>query len=514
MDMTYATLAETVKARRSWRSTGAAFDTNVRRSAALALMEMSSLIEGSLAEDMFHTRTLRTYRGTDVGVSSTVAATSDRLVLEILSNTGAPLTPGEWHPQVDGTWDAIMWLEIQVSISNPDGSTYTEYERRQSLEWWSEEVSSITRYYVTIDRPWRNTSDTLLAYRLYQPHFYMPSVYTGLKHPSAGKIWNPGLYYMNEISYADADQLRLLASPYDVTGPVQMIWKDRYYTEQAFHTAPTVAVAYEGLLPVPWAGPVQEGVFTFYATVVWGRTSLEYQDANNLIRDPIFESAPSPVSASFSHVANAGLAVRITVPNPDEIRGFSVAGTLRYGHSGRRVRIYAARSSIRTAGLGTYNNVEADNIPYLIAEIDPYDQTPTSTYTWDGSAFPEVTRRLPFHNTTQVGYRMYPMPDYEYILDARVKCAPAELAGPGDVVPVHELGMPMFLRLFESELCRFDGGDLATSTALRQEALAMAGRIRGQLAGLQVIMPASYSIGRNKRAPFANFPINATRGIT
>lgn len=505
MDMTYATLADFAKTRRSWRSTGAAFDTNVRTCASLALQGLSAYIQGALVNTTWHTSLMRSVDCNNTYTAARLAATADYMVLEFTKVNGALLDNADWHPTVDGTWDALMWLEIEIVVTNPDGTTRTTYERRQTLEWWTATDNDGVHWYVTIDRPWRNTTDTTLVFRIIQPWFFMPSAYQGAYHPKAGRVIDTGSYNVTELSFSDADTTIYEPYPSSSSGIPHTIWRDKTYIEQAFSTAPTAASFNSA-----WLGPVQEGAFKFYATVVWGRTGQSWQDAPNRIRDPIFESAPSPVSAEFTHTATPGLAIRITVPNPDQMRGFSVSSTLRYKRSGRRVRIYVARTGLRTAGLGTYNNVEADGVPYLLDEIEAYDASPASTYTWTGSVIPEYTRRLPFHSTTQVGYRVYPLADSEYQLDLRCKCAPPELAAPGDVVPVHELATEMFLLLFEAQLCRIDGGDLASAAILERQGADMAGFVRGQLQGTQVVNPTSFRIQRGRKGPRVPFPVSTS----
>jgi hypothetical protein len=186
---------------------------------------------------------------------------------------------------------------------------------------------------------------------------------------------------------------------------------------------------------LPWSGPAQAGKFEFCYTYAWGRKEQEWGESTGLFNDPVFESAPSPISEVFDHAVEfdvvnkntatdtpAGTAsgptpvykqargIVIQTKNLEEMldfvgneTGIPVGGSytnppgnaeLRYGRSGIKIRIYVRRLDLyrdygpdethNDARSGTsfkiinaehrLNRVESDGKFYLLAELNPLDQ--------------------------------------------------------------------------------------------------------------------------------------------
>jgi hypothetical protein len=489
MQRTLKDIYALVMARRNWQPKASNTVTKIKQTFANALSALATCVEGAMVEDKYRTILYKTIDSSIEGIE--INATVDPLVLKITRTGGLGLLT--WVPMMDGTWDGSMWLEI-TTTRTVDGTSETVYETRQTLDWWSVLTNAGTTHYVSIDRPWPNTTDTALAFRIYQKLVWLPSEVISLVRENS-------LVFSDQIRSTTRLTITSHADTYDVVQPVAMtagrptmIFKDDTYIEQAPSVAPTVVAATTGLgVPVPWVGPVQEGTFEFYYTICWGKMSSRWQQAKNGTSDCLFESHPSPISSAFSNTTYPGQAVTITVTNPDQMRGFADASKLSYGHSGRFIRLYVRRTALRTAGLGSYNHVEADSVPYLLTEFNA--TTASSTFTWDGSVVPEFTRRMKFTSGLYSALGVYPVADRQYEVAARVQYTPPDMLSESDIIPVHSLAIPAFLEFCEAEAARIDGADLKSYNQLRSEALRQGSALRARLMGTVVVDAIPYESG-------------------
>ena len=189
--------------------------------------------------------------------------------------------------------------------------------------------------------------------------------------------------------------------------------------------------------------------------------------ADNRIREPRYESAPSPVSAKIA-VAEVGQESRytgivVTVPNIEYVLGFQTRLTTTaaadYGATGVRVsenqsgihvRIYRRRvrdielnpavpydSLTRGADTLVADRAFVDNKEkfYLLAEMR-VDHVNKGTFVDDGQYIPDRSRPLrDTHGYQQ--YAMYPRPDQRYELDIRCVRRPQKLEDERDVPRLH-----------------------------------------------------------------------------
>jgi hypothetical protein len=230
------------------------------------------------------------------------------------------------------------------------------------------------------------------------------------------------------------------------------LWRGRHFQLPAPTKAPTISSDDK----YPWLGPEWEGTFTFIYTYVWGRKDAEWQSAPGGIRDPQWESAPSPPSAVFNQSTAPGEGITITATNIDAMMDFGTAGTLRYSHSGMRIRVYVARTAVLSAtpyGAG-FDRVETDGKYYLLGEMDPT----TGTFLWRGDAIPDYQRQLK-HSTGYYAYSVYPHQDQRYELDVRVQRLPKKLINDQDTVPIQRDAVLAYLELSLHYMCLMDGAD-------------------------------------------------------
>ena len=214
---------------------------------------------------------------------------------------------------------------------------------------------------------------------------------------------------------------------------------------------------------IPWVGPVQEGDFTFRFTYVLGREDQEWQDAPLGVRDPLWESAMSPESATAAYTDHAGFAIQIHPTNIAALLGFSATGQARDGKAGWRIRIYVSRKTVETGGLGSaaYNPVEDAGRYYLLDEVEP-DGTVAPAYSWDGSVIPDLDRRL----NPVSGYRawhVFPLPDQRYELDFRAYRRPHPLEVDSDEPPLRPGAASALIQLALYNASLMDGVDVASA---------------------------------------------------
>lgn len=455
MDISLGGLRSTALSMRSWNSSGTNFNNRCRDAARTAAAEISAEVPNALLPDDEHVVLYPDQLSTDTAVNAHVRATTDQWVLEFTDTSarvlGHPSSATTWRPTTTGEWDGVMHLEVQ----DPAGV----WHRRQSRTWWTAiDIAQNNTWYVTLDRRWRNTTDSAMAFRIHQPAFWLRAEDHDLLAPSM--IWDETRQRQWPIEAGTAHRQDLQDFRGESLSRPYQLFRGRAFQMPAPYFTPTVTPGGAGT----WVGPWQEGTFAFLWTLCWGYRDAEWQELPGGMREPVWESAPSPVSVAFDHsvAANNGRSAIIALPNIDAELNFGISGTLRIGRSGFFARVYVAQTAIRTAGAGSsdYNRVETPNIYYPIADAD-FLGTAIS-YTWTGAQIPDRLRQLR-RNARYFAWTPYPHQDARYELDLRVLRQTPEFVDDQDTLPLHETFHPAFLHLFLSYLCLMDGADLVSS---------------------------------------------------
>jgi hypothetical protein len=438
---------------RAWDNTGATFKERLRNAFQLAYTRIVGDVPKAFLPEQVHAILYEDVKGPDTsGVDTTTGAailrrwlrrTTDPWVLEFVDDAGNPypnaVPGGAWVPNVDATWDGVMHLELQDTA----GKLY----RRQSREWWLENDKDYAHYYVSLDRPWPAGSVTEnLEFRIHQPKFYLPSRVMRILAPA--RIWDDSHTNMWPIAFSNAQTFQLSDYRGQSCSRPARFFRDEHFQIPAPNRAPTCSINNQD----PWVGEENLGTFRFYYTRVWGKTPEEWQNSPGGTRDPVWESAPSPVSAAFTHTFP--LAITITVPEIDWMQDFARVATLRYSHSGYRTRIYVARDEVQVGAPGLHPTVEKAGIPYLLVEIDGA----TTTYTWTGAVIPDYFRRL-HHATGYYGYSVALHQDKEYVLDLQVVSLPDILMDDQDTPRLQPDAQPALVEILLHYMARMDGAD-------------------------------------------------------
>lgn len=490
MDTSLGQIRRVALSMRAWNSSGTSFDGRVRDAVNTALAHISRDAPEAFVPSEEHVVLLAPINTADAAVAVRFAATADRWVLEITDATGAALGPSvatAFRPVVDGSWDGLMHLEIAIP-----GAPNSEEGRRQSREWWTfTGIDGLQRFYVSLDRRWRNTTDTAMTGRIYMREFFTRADVLKVLNPV--DLWSADRTQMWSISAGTAHRRIVQDFQRQSTGPPNEWWRTRHF-QMPTPTEPPIATASSVGGGLGWLGPLPEGDFNFVYTYVWGRRDLEWQEGGNSgVVDPVWESAPSPpMAAVFSHAASAGRSIILQASNIDAMQNFFTAGgalsATRHGRSGFRVRFYVRRSAIRAAtGAVEFRNIETNDRYYLLDEIDPtatvVDGATTyyTAYLWRGAVIPDLTRRLNW-SPGFYAYECAPHQDRRYEMDMRVLRRPPELVDDQDVPPIQQDAWTAFLELVLYYLCLMDGVDRLNANEHLEKFQAFAKDVRDMYA--------------------------------
>ena len=457
MDVSLGALRERLLEMRAWDSSGSTFDKRVRSALNSALERLAGDVPEALVPDEEHVVLRAETSSADHNLAINASGTGDSRVLRITDTAGQDLgvsaaddTAEAWLAntlKTDGTWDGIMHLEVK----DPSGG----WHRRQSREWWVD--GNIV--YVSLDRPWRNTTDQLMTFRVYQPEFFVRDDVMQVLEPA--RIWDSTRQQVWAIDTAGAYRQDMVDFQGETKGRPFRFYRSRHFQLQAPRRAALARFTNK------WNGPWQQGKFSFVYTYVWGKRDDEWQQSPMGVNDPVWESAPSPISNEVDHdtTSTTGKAINIQMTNIDQMTNFGVTGTTRKSKSGFRLRIYVARTDIKEFGgsPSAYNNVEKAGVYYLLTEIDPEDVSPDASYTWDGSVIPDYYRPLK-HSTGYFAYRPYPQQDARYELDFRVLRLPKKFVDDQDTAPIQRDAVSTLLEIGLYYLCLLDGVDQAGAT--------------------------------------------------
>lgn len=403
------------------------------------------------------------------------STTSDPWVLELVQLDGDPFgssgssTTG-WFPTITGAWDGLMWIEVTTA----NGIVWS----CQTREWFRTGDGGLGgpfRYYVSLCAryPEYGTPDTDMVGRIWPRYMWFPSQ---VLRP----IGDPRIHRSGGTLVKRMDHMELLRvhgeswkGTENGTTPLRMS-KATVRPFPASSYVPQVSASGSA-----WAGPVQEGDFTFRFTLAWGKHDAhQFVGLNTALSWPLFESAPSAESATFSHTTNPGVGVIVTLPNIDFMENFYDAGTIRHLHSGLYLLVYVSRSAVRSAGLGAINQVETDDGYYLLDAVEVASAGPS--YTWTGVAIPDRSRRLRYQSGTAEGWLVQPIQTQDIQLNWNCAYLPDFVERDYDVIPIRPQYAAAFQELFLAMVCMADGRDIAASEKHMQRYLNAKGKMTAQ----------------------------------
>ena len=362
-------------------------------------------------------------------------------------------SPTLW--KVDGTWNG---RKIQVQDSEGDWHIHT------IRDVWTDS----TYQYVSLLRPFTDTTQTEMRYKIFTDYYYLPPEVMRVNHARTvdGSIhsnWEP-------ISQTEAEEYYLPTNPTDsaVSG----------YPTQYFRRPP-------GSLPAPnwtpvaeqsnsWAGPEPEGTFEYKITYVWGKQDVELGSPGPLAQTsgmasgpgtnrlkPRLESPPSPVSNQQSTGdSSAPSAINVSLPDIDFMQGFAedAADLARGGHSGWTKRIYRRRLTSITPAVSVdhmpsySNNIETSDTFYLLTEVSGSK----SFFLDDGELTPDFLSPLRESNLHEA-IQIHPRPNSRIRFELRCLMRPTKLVSDTDAPLLKVDGIPALIEAVIAKVLRAEG---------------------------------------------------------
>lgn len=361
----------------------------------------------------------------------------------------------------DGRWDG-RWIAITLSTG--------EILYRQIREIWETTVQAgVFRQFASLMEPWPDgVAGSTLKWRIYTPRYPLPPDTIRIRHARLRKYGestfdNP-LQVIGEVQAEDA---LFSAQPGStLTGSPDYIYRRGFFQIDGPKDAATVELDSN----TPWLGPEPPGQFEFVFTYVWGVKYDQFPGPESYAtgatgrQEPLFESAPSPVSSTVTSSTTSG-AIVITTPNIDFEQGFGFETDLdgntlkRYQHSGFRKRIYVRRKSADFTNYSTLANdqpglskIDVIDDYFLLHEIDGS----TQAYSWRGSVSPDRLKRL----KDVAGYQMiefWPRPSQEDTVLLNIVRRPQPLADDQDAPRIVPEAGDLIVQLAGAFLAEHDG---------------------------------------------------------
>ena len=303
-----------------------------------------------------------------------VSHTRDPWVLAFTPDTATNAEDAP-YPLLDETMNGIYWIEFK--------DTAGRWHQRRCRDFWAEPqdlAGTIYRYYVSLYQPFHGTADNM-EYRLYAPAVYLRDSNVRILD---GLLQTDSLEYIEVRSDFFQTRAGLADNRGQITGRPLALCRGEHFSIPAPTYTP--GITYND--PEYWEGQEPAGTFRYKITYVWGRRDDEYRSPRNFY-EAQFESAPSPASTLATVPAIGSPGVNVALPNLSFMQDFDTPGALRQNHTGWRKRIYRARVSIN--GTGGMENIEADSVYYLLAEVSAESTEWTDT----GVVTPDFFRRMP-----------------------------------------------------------------------------------------------------------------------
>jgi len=445
-------LRETANTLRARRSTGPVSNEKFRTAAMAALAEMITDLPQHFISSVVHLNTIPDVSSSASDVGALIEPTDDLWVMRLTTSAGAALSTStlSWRPTTDGTWEGVMWIEVKRA----NGA----WARVQTREWWFDDGE----YYVSLWSPWPWPGDAGAGFTIYQDRLWLPGRLVEARAPL--RLYRPGAAF--EVVHRANEEAARRSGAGDLhqgSGLPSAFWKSGSFALDPPTRAPVITQLSAGG-GYTWPGPVQEGKWKFYFTYAMGYRDVYWNNSVRGVRDPVWESLPSPASAVFDQASSHG-SIAIRCVNIDYEVNFDLPAAKRYGHSGFRIRVYAQRVAISEGATpAAVDEASQTHRPLLLAEIQPYlanVRGVDAEYIWNGSVIPDPSRPMP-RIAQYDGIQLNLRPDQRYEFDMEAALLAHELVDDADAVPLHADAMPALFHLTMAWYALADGLDWDT----------------------------------------------------
>lgn len=252
----------------------------------------------------------------------------------------------------------------------------------------------VTGWNIVVDKPWDNTTDLAIPYKLYTYEYPYPGDVIRVRQV----IIDPDgrRSSMRFSTLPDSLASFKIQNGWKASGTPMVSARGDFFQLEPPHYTPDIEADAEpatGDIAGTWTGPTMKygwghsglgfsqteqptygvaGTFSYRVVHVWGR----HQPLLNNVTEkrvfyPFYYSAPSPPTKQVATIWG-GSAIKITTPDIEYIYGYGQDSTLpSYHHNGYEKWIYRARHGINTAKANpamsgsNYPEVEEDGVYYL-----------------------------------------------------------------------------------------------------------------------------------------------------
>ena len=402
--------------------------------------------------------------------------------------------------EIDRSWDGRM---IELEVPDPTTGKIITYRNRIRAVWQQSigEVAQAFHFSVVTPWPYQKLGAGPFKYRVYSERYYLPD---DLIQVRSMRLFKDNRNWpLSIIGQEDAEAYSFADSPKVTShGLPRTLFRREHFQLPGPAVAPTAE-----LTPVEdprfWLGPEPAGTFEYVITYCWGKRDLMFRNptmgyhlgyadqwenrklpfyteafdtgpqevSENRFREPLWESSPSPLSATVTTInpPDQGVptqAIRLTLPNIEYMQGFLTEGNQNYPpgvptpfrrenfrQSGWWVRIYRRRiaedftnyedlttisGADPNSGGATITGLRKLDLPkafFLLAEMK-VDDTNEGLFYDNGRIIPDYHRRLrEVHGYQSI--QIYPYPDDRYEIDVRCVRRPPKLVDDQDTPLIH-----------------------------------------------------------------------------
>ena len=450
---------------------------------------------------------------------------TDTISVSVVDTT-APMEPNAENPWVFrqdllvGTADALVWetdrswdgRTLEIDVPDPTTGKITSYRNTIRAVWKKTlppGAGGGEHYQLSVVTPWpyQKMGKGPFNYRIYSDKYYLPDDVIQVR---SMRLWHENRNWpLDVVGQEEAEEYSFADSPRVVShGLPRTIFRREHFQLRGPAVAAD-AVLSNNPQQYRWVGPEPAGTFEYVITYCWGKRDMQFRNptmgyhlgyadswendqgafegtigdlgrpiksSQNRFREPLWESAPSPVSAQIvvpppPDQGVASPSVKLTLPNIEYMQGFLTTGLQSYDagggpltagflrenfrESGWHVRIYRRRvaadftnynlmRTIPPLGAGALNGgaeitgLQKLDLPtafFLLAEFR-IDDVNEGVFYDEGRIIPDYHRRLRDTHGYQT-VKLYPYPDQRYEVDIRCVRRPPELTDDQDAPLVH-----------------------------------------------------------------------------
>lgn len=412
-------------------------------------------------------------------------------------------------------------LEIYAppNATNANTTTFTRVKIRDKGKWNDLAMSPPT---LVMDRPWPNTTDTGMPYRILTEEYPVPANAREITRVVISPETTPG-----PLQRAlDYERLTLMRQARGWRGQGRPMWFASGVWQQlpGLRSAPVATVLTGDPPAKKWGYPSGSlntncgpaGTFKYVCCVVWGRRPFPEAlhagaegalfPGTSSVKAPRYISGASVETSAVTTTWGNG-AIKLTSPDLDYVFGYNADPSKRsYRKSGLEKWWFRARVATEASTSSVHPSVEADNTFYLWRITPGYE---TVTYD-DGSSDPvdRLYQLADYSGHQSIAFEICPS-EAENV-QVHMTPRPAELTNDNDALPVPPDAHEALLTLVQWHRLGDRDGDRAARVEFERRYREELDRLRAQFSGAKFSprsMGDGLGIGPWPGGPFQILPV-------